>query len=34
MVASAPIVTGATSMLPEPMNTPSPITVRDLLTPS
>ncbi len=32
VVASAPMVTGATSMLPEPMNTPSSITVRVLFT--
>jgi hypothetical protein len=34
MVAPAPIRTGATSMLPEPMKAPSSMTVGHLLAPS
>ena len=33
-IARSPTVTGATSAVFEPMNAPSPIIVRDLLTPS
>ena len=34
IVASSPTDTGATSIVPEPMNAPSPISVRCLFTPS
>ena len=34
IVAPAPTFTGATSIVPEPMNAPAPISVRHLLTPS
>jgi hypothetical protein len=33
-IAPSPTVTGATNAVLEPMNAPSPIIVRDLLTPS